>query len=241
MESILIKVKALNTCNVNINYGIELRKFIQKEFQLSNFTNSAFFTINSNLGDFQRNKYYFFRLVILKKEEENIFAKTILKNKISNKKYKINKLSFSIDEIIYKDSVWAFSYNSNTRYPNKIKLVFQSPCLIKLGSRYLEKLDKKYFFIKAISNYNKYLNKDFNKFKFLKEIDNIKFQGNLSPYKIKYKESEVFALRGEIDLEIFTDNEDFLNKYSQLIETIKLIGLGDRLEDGMGQIKLETK
>ena len=37
MESILIKVKALNTCKTKINYGIELRKIIEKEFKMFNF------------------------------------------------------------------------------------------------------------------------------------------------------------------------------------------------------------
>ena len=50
MESILIKIKALSTCKTKINYGIELRKLIEKEFKIFNFLNSGIFYVNSLTG-----------------------------------------------------------------------------------------------------------------------------------------------------------------------------------------------
>lgn len=238
MESILIKIKAINTCKININYGIELRKLIQREFEINNFLNSGIFYINSAIGEFEKNKEYFFRISLLDKEEENSFAKIILRNKISDKKYKINSLAFSIEEIIYRDSPWSFSYIPNYVYHDKIKIEIQSPCLIKIGSTYFDSLEKEAFFIKVLSNYKKYIGKDLNKFLILDKLTSIDYSSNIKKIKIKYKNSELKALKGEIFIDFSALEEEYKKNYFELISSIKFLGIGDRIQDGMGQIKV---
>ncbi len=238
MESILIKVKALNTCKTNINYGIELRKLIQIEFEINNFLNSGIFYINSIIGEFEKNKEYFFRISLLDKEEENKFAKVILKNKICNTNYKIKNLIFSIEEIIYRDSPWSFSYIPNYKYEDKIKIEIQSPCLIKVGSMYLNYIDKEIFFLKMINNYKKYIKKTFDKHQLLDLVNAIKFETNIKSIKIKYNNSDLVALKGEILLEMSNLEESMRNECFELISSIKFLGIGDRIEDGMGQVKV---
>ncbi len=238
MESILIKIKALSTCKTKINYGIELRKLIEKEFKIFNFLNSGIFYVNSLTGEFESKKEYFFRLTLFDKEEENNFARIVFKNKISNTNYRINSLNFSIEEIIYKDSPWSFSYRPNCLYKDKIKIEIQSPCLIKVGSTYLDNIEKEAFFIKAFSNYKKYIGKNFDKFMLMEKLTYVEYKANIKKIKIKYNNTELDALKGEIFIDFSSLEESYKDSYFELISSIKFLGIGDRIQDGMGQVKI---
>ena len=238
MESILIKIKVVNSCKININYGIELRKLIQKEFEINKFLNTGIFYNNSIIGEFEKNKEYFFRITLFDPEEEKKFAKIILKNRISNLKYKIYKLNFSIEEVIYKDSPWSFSYVPNYKYPSKTKIKTQSPCLIKIGSIYYDYIDKESFFIKAISNYKKYISKDLDKGKILANLNYIAYESRIEKIKIKYNATELIALKGEILIDFSSLEESAQSLLFELISSIKFLGIGDRIQDGMGQVKI---
>lgn len=239
MESILIKVKVLNTCEIDINYGIEIRKFLEKEFEIKKFINSGFFKKNSFSGQFKIGEYYFFRLCFFNKSEENIFAKKTFVNIMKNKKNNIKKLCFIFKEIIYKDSDWAFTFNMDPQEKKETKIEIKSPTLVKIGYEYLNSIDKETFFIKAIINYQKYISKELDKFKILENLNKIEFRTETKNIKIPYKASEINAILGDIFIKNNSSCESFNKDFSRLIESIKFLGIGNRIEDGFGSAQIK--
>lgn len=241
MESILVKIKAKNTIDIPLDYGNELNRIIKEEFEIKRFINSGFFGQKGNLFSFKSGEFYYFRLVFLRKEEEKTFAKKLFTNILKQKKFSIKKFQFKFQEIIYRESKWTFSHRKDKIYNSPLKISLHSPVLIKFGSEYLRTIDKKMFFKKIIKNYEKLIGDKIDKKNIYENLDDIDFQSNIYTKEINYKSYRIRGIRGEFILKYNGSIPLFAKEYSKLMEATRFLGIGDRVEEGFGQILIEEE
>ena len=142
-----------------------------------------------------------------------------------------NDTLLSVDTDYLEDYINRYCINLN------ISFGYRSNYKINIVA-FLNYIDKEIFFLKMINNYKKYIKKTFDKHQLLDLVNAIKFETNIKSIKIKYNNSDLVALKGEILLEMSNLEESMRNECFELISSIKFLGIGDRIEDGMGQVKV---
>ena len=72
----------------------------------------------------------------------------------------------------------------------------------------------------------------------MEKLTYVEYKANIKRIKIKYNNSELDALKGEIFIDFSSLEESYKESYFELISSIKFLGIGDRIQDGMGQVKI---